>query len=48
MMVSPERYYELHIKGKNAEQIMIVIRGLKQEIGYLKNTMEHPEYGREP
>lgn len=47
MMISPEGYYELHLKGKNADQIMTTIRGLKQEIGHLKNTMEHPEYGRE-
>lgn len=44
MMISPEVYYELYLKGKNAEQIMTAIRGLKQEIGRLKNTMEHLEY----
>lgn len=43
-MISPEGYYEEHLKGKSAEQIMTAIRGLKQEIGHLKNTMEHPEY----
>jgi len=48
MMISPEGYYEEYLKGKNADQIMTAIRGLKQEIGHLKNTMEHPEYGREP
>jgi len=48
MMISPEGYYEEYLKGKTAEQIMTAIRGLKQEIGHLKNTMEHPEYGREP
>lgn len=48
MMISPEGYYEEFLKGKTAEQIMTAIRGLKQEIGHLKNTMEHPEYGREP
>ena len=47
-MISPEGYYEEYLKGKNADQIMTAIRGLKQEIGHLKNTMEHPEYGREP
>lgn len=45
MMISPEAYYEFNLKGKSAEQIMSAIRGLKQEIGHLKNTMEHPEYG---
>lgn len=47
-MISPEGYYEEYLKGKTAEQIMTAIRGLKQEIGHLKNTMEHPEYGSEP
>ena len=48
MMISPETYYEMNLKGKTAEQIMTAIRGLKQEIGRLKNVMEHPEYGSEP
>lgn len=48
MMISPEGYYEEYLQGRTAEQIMTAIRGLKQEIGHLKNTMEHPEYGREP
>ena len=45
MMISPETYYEMNLKGKNANQIMSAIRGLKNEIGHLKNVMEHPEYG---
>jgi hypothetical protein len=48
MMISPEGYYEEHLKGKNKEQILTVIRGLKQEIGRLKNTMESPDYGVKP
>ena len=48
MMISPEGYYEEHLKGKNKEQILTVIRGLKQEIGRLKNTMESPDYGGKP
>lgn len=48
MMISPESYYEMNLKGKTAEQIMRAIRGLKKEIGHLKNTMEHPDYGSEP
>ena len=44
MMISPETYYELYLKGKNAKQIMTIIRSLKREISRLKNTMEHPEY----
>lgn len=45
MMISPESYYEEHLKGKNKEQIMTAIRGLKQEIGRLKNIMENPYAG---
>ena len=48
MMISPETYYEMNLKGKTAEQIMSAIRGLKNEIGHLKNVMEHPDYGSEP
>ena len=44
MMISPESFYEDELKGKTAEQIMTVIRGLKQEIGRLKNIVEHPDY----
>lgn len=43
-MISPEGYYEEYLKGKTEEQILTVIRGLKQEIGRLKNTMESPDY----
>ena len=48
MMISPESYYEEHLKGKTKEQIMTAIRGLKQEIGRLKNTMEGPDYRVKP
>ncbi len=44
MMICPETFYEMNLKGKTAEQIMTVIRGLKKEIGRLKNVMEHPDY----
>ena len=47
MMISSEGYYEENLKGKTKEQIMSTIRGLKQEIGLLKNTMESPDYGQE-
>ena len=47
MMISPEAYYEEQLKGKTIEQIMRVIRGLKQEIGHLKNMMESPDYAQE-
>jgi len=46
-MISPEGYYEENLKGKTKEQIMSAIRGLKQEIGHLKITMESPDYGQE-
>ncbi|GAB6107999.1 hypothetical protein [Fusibacter bizertensis] len=48
MMISPEGYYEEYLKGKSKEQILSTIRGLKNEIGCLKNTMENPHYGQEP
>ena len=44
MMICPETYYEENLKGKTASQIMTAIRGLKQGIIRLKNTMEHPDY----
>ena len=44
MMICPETFYEEKLKGKTATEIMTVIRGLKQEIGRLKNIAEHPEY----
>lgn len=47
MMISPEGYYEEYLKGKNGKQIMTAIRGLKQEMGRLKNKMESPDYGSE-
>ncbi len=43
-MIAPETYYETHLKGKSPKQIMRVIRGLKREIGHLKNIVEHPDY----
>ena len=44
MMISPESFYEEYIKGKSEKQIISTIRGLKNRIGHLKNTIEHPEY----
>ena len=43
MMISPEMYYEEHLKGKNAEQIMTVIRSLKREISRLSKVIENPK-----
>lgn len=48
MMISPEGYYEMYLKGKTEQEIRSAIRGLKNEIGHLKNIIEHPEYGKEP
>lgn len=44
MMIGPEGYYEERLKGKNADQIMTAIRGLKREISRLKLIMEKPDY----
>ena len=44
MMISPETFYDENLKGKNEREILSVIRRLKQEIGRLKNVMEHPDY----
>lgn len=48
MMISPESYYDLYLKGKSEKEILSAIRGLKNQIGHLKNTMEHPDYGKTP
>ena len=44
MMISPETFYDENLKGKSEREILSVIRGLKQTIGRLKNTLEHPNY----
>jgi hypothetical protein len=44
MMICPETFYEMNLKGKTPEQIMTVIRSLKREIGRLKNIVERPDY----
>lgn len=48
MMISLESHYEEYLKGKTKEEIMTAIRGLKQEIGRLKNSMESLGYGDNP
>lgn len=48
MIISPEAYEEQYLKGKSPDELMTAIRGLKQKMGHLKNTMENPEYGRIP
>ena len=40
MMISPEIYYEMNLKGKSQEEIMKKIRSLKIQIGQLKRSIE--------
>lgn len=43
MMISPEGYYEVSLKGKPQTEILKEIRSLKREINQLKRYMEeHP------
>lgn len=44
MMISPEAFYDRELKGKSSSQILSKIRGLKNEIGRLKNLIESPDY----
>lgn len=48
MMICPETYYEMSLKGKDEKQLLSAIRGLKNEIGHLKKIMEHPDYKNAP
>ncbi len=48
MMICPETYYEMNLKGKDEKQLLSAIRGLKNEIGHLKKVMEHPDYKNTP
>lgn len=48
MLTSPDAYYEMNLKDKSEKEIRCAIRGLKNEIGHLKNIIEHPDYGSEP
>lgn len=41
MMISPEMYVETEIKGKSKEEMLKKIKGLKQEIGRLRNRLEN-------
>lgn len=43
-MICPETYYKMNLKGKSEKEILTVIRELKNEIGHLKNVIEHPGY----
>ena len=46
MMISPEGYYEVNLKGKTQAEILKEIRSLKGEINQLKRYME--EHSLEP
>ena len=46
MMISPEGYYEVSLKGKAQAEILKEIRSLKREINQLKRYME--EHSLEP
>ena len=46
MMISPEGYYEVSLKGKTQAEILKEIRSLKREINQLKRYME--EHSLEP
>lgn len=48
MMISPESYYEMELKGKTTAQIMSVIHDLQNTIEQLKNVMENPDYRNQP
>ena len=43
MMISPETYYEINLKGKSQEEIMKKIRSLKIQIGQLKRSIENTD-----
>ena len=47
MMISPECFYEMYLENKSDKEIITVIRGLKNKIGYLKNVIEDPKYADE-
>lgn len=38
MMICPELYCEMDLKGKDEKQLLSDIRGLKNEIGHLKKS----------
>lgn len=40
MMIGPEGYYEVNLKGKTKQEILKKIRSLKREINQLKRSLE--------
>ena len=47
MMVDPEWYYEINLKGKTQEELTTQIHGLKAEINHLKQVVSSPDKYRE-
>ena len=47
MMLSPESYYELNLKGKSADEIWSEIDQLKKHMSHLKDQLENPARRRE-
>lgn len=48
MMIDPEMFYEMELKGKSAEAIQAKIRGLKNKMGRLKSDIESQKTSFEP
>lgn len=43
MMIGPDTYYEINLKGKDKEYILSAIREMQDEIVRLKELMENPD-----
>ena len=48
MMIGPEMFYEMELKGKSAEAIQAKIRGLKNKMGRLKSDIKSQKTSFEP
>ena len=42
MMIGPDTYYEMNLKGKDKDYILSAIREMQDEIARLKELMENP------
>lgn len=43
MMIGPDTYYEMNLKGKDKDYILSAIREMQDEIARLKELMENPD-----
>ena len=43
MMIGPDAYYEMNLKGKDKDYILSAIREMQDEITHLKELMENPD-----